>query len=126
MLAHTQAAARPRPTQRPAGPPAGYQHWRRLFFAHWRVDPARLRPLVPASLSIDDYDGQAYVSLTPFMVQAARPFGAPPALGLSFPETNVRTYVRLERGEPGIYFLSLDAASLVAVGGARVSLGLPY
>jgi uncharacterized protein len=115
-----------RPARRPLGPPAGYQHWRRLFFAHWPVDSTILRPLVPEALSIDEYDGSAYVSLTPFVVEAARPFGAPPALGLGFPETNVRTYVRLDGHEPGVYFFSLDAASLLAATGARVGLGLPY
>jgi uncharacterized protein YqjF (DUF2071 family) len=116
----------PRPARRQAGPPAGYQHWRRLFFAHWPVDRATLRPLVPQPLAIDEYEGSAYLSLTPFVVKAARPFGAPPALGLRFLETNVRTYVRLPGGEPGVYFFSLDAASLLAVTGARVGLGLPY
>ena len=115
-----------RPARRPFGPPAGYQHWRRLFFAHWRVNSAALRPLVPDPLSIDDYDGSAYISLTPFVIEAARPFGAPPAVGLRFPETNVRTYVRLHGDEPGVYFLSMGAASLLAVTGARAGLGLPY
>ena len=120
----TRASSWPPP--RPFGPPAGYQHWRRLLFAHWRVDRARLRPLVPETLSIDEYDGSAYISLTPFVVQAARPFGAPVGLGLQFLETNVRTYVRLGGGQPGVYFFSLDAASFLAVSGARIGLGLPY
>jgi uncharacterized protein YqjF (DUF2071 family) len=63
-----------------------------------------LRGLVPETLSIDEYDGSAYVSLTPFVVEAARPFGAPAALGLRFLKTNVRTYVRLEGGQPALYF----------------------
>jgi uncharacterized protein YqjF (DUF2071 family) len=106
--------------------PAGYQNWRRLLFMHWPVPVASLRPLVPGCLSIDTYDGSAYVGLIPFVVEAARPIGAPPALGLQFQETNVRTYVHVNGREPGIFFFSLDAASLLAVIGARVSLGLPY
>jgi uncharacterized protein YqjF (DUF2071 family) len=106
--------------------PAGHQNWRRLFFAHWRLDALALRPLVPRSLEIDDYHGSAYVSLVPFVVEAARPVGAPPSLAIQFLETNVRTYVRLNGAEPGVYFFSLDAASLLAVAGARASLGLPY
>src|SRR3712207_8210884 len=44
----------------------------------------------------------------------------------SFLEANVRTYVHVDGREPGVYFFSLDAASLLAVLGARVGLGLPY
>jgi hypothetical protein len=112
--------------RRPAGVPAGYQEWRRLLFIHWPVPANVLRPLVPRILSLDQFEGVAYVSLTPFVVQAARPLGVPRNLGLAFLETNVRTYVHLEGGQPGVYFFSLDASSLLAVLGARVSLGLPY
>ena len=93
---------------------------------HWPVPVEALRPLVPARLEIDLYDGVAYVGLTPFAVKAARPLGAPKALGLRFLETNVRTYVHVDGREPGIYFFSLDAASLIGVVGACLSLGLPY
>jgi uncharacterized protein len=85
-----------------------------------------LRPLVPARLELDLHDGVAYLGLTPFAVRSARPLGAPRALGLRFLETNVRTYVRVDGREPGVYFFSLDAASLIAVAGARLGLGLPY
>jgi uncharacterized protein YqjF (DUF2071 family) len=112
--------------QRPPGWPAGYQEWRRLLFVHWPVPPWALRRLVPPPLSLDLHDGAAYVSLTPFIVQAARPIATPRRLGLSFLETNVRTYVHLEGREPGVYFFSLDAASAIAVLGARLGLGLPY
>jgi uncharacterized protein YqjF (DUF2071 family) len=46
----------------------------------------------------------------------------------TFPELNVRTYVRppQERDRPGVYFFSLDAASVLAVLGARAGFGLPY
>jgi uncharacterized protein YqjF (DUF2071 family) len=112
--------------QPPRGWPAGYQEWRRLLFVHWPMPPEALRPLVPRQLSLDLFDGLAYVSLVPFVVQAARPVGAPRTLGLRFLETNLRTYVHLDGRDPGVYFFSLDAASAVAVLGARLSLGLPY
>ena len=105
---------------------AGFQNWRRLLFLHWQVAASELRPHVPPSLAIEEFDGSAYVGLVPFEVQAARPLGAPQALGLSFLETNVRTYVQTPDGAPGVYFFSLDATSLTAVVGARVAFGLPY
>jgi uncharacterized protein YqjF (DUF2071 family) len=42
-----------------------------------------------------------------------------------FPELNVRTYV-VRDGKPGVYFFSLDAASLLAVRMARALFHLPY
>ena len=43
----------------------------------------------------------------------------------SFPELNLRTYVRLEN-RPGVFFFSLDAGNPVAVSLARRSFFLPY
>ena len=42
-----------------------------------------------------------------------------------FEELNVRTYVNLD-GRPGVWFFSLDAASMLAVIGARLGIRLPY
>ena len=85
-----------------------------------------LRRLVPRQLELDLYDGQAYVSLIPFIVAESRPRGAPRALAMRFLETNLRTYVRSADGEPGIYFFSLDASSWLAASAARLLYGLPY
>jgi uncharacterized protein YqjF (DUF2071 family) len=43
----------------------------------------------------------------------------------AFPELNVRTYVTRD-GKPGVWFLSLDAARLLAVRVARAKFHLPY
>lgn len=126
LMAEPSVSERLAPRRRPPGSPVGFQEWRRLLFVHWPVPPAVLRPLVPPSLSLDLFDGRAWLSLVPFVVQAARPIGAPRRLGLVFLETNVRTYVHLGGCQPGVYFFSLDAASWLAVVGARASLGLPY
>src|SRR5690349_5654437 len=100
--------------------PVAYQEWRRLLFAHWPVPAAQLRPIDPRWLEIDEFAGSAWISLVVFMVLRGRP----PWVG--FEETNVRTYGRLAGDTRGVYFFSLDAASLLAVIGARVALGLPY
>jgi uncharacterized protein YqjF (DUF2071 family) len=44
----------------------------------------------------------------------------------SFPETNVRTYVRGPDGRDGLWFFSLDAARLEPVLVARSTYALPY
>ena len=48
-----------------------------------------------------------------------------PVVG-TFPETNVRTYVRDRSGRPGVWFSSLEAGGLAATVTARFTYGLPY
>jgi uncharacterized protein len=99
--------------------------WEHLLFAHWPVQVEDLRPHVPEELEVETFDGSAWIGITPFQMTATRPRLVPSALGLRFPELNVRTYVR--SGErPGIWFFSLDAASRLAVRAARVGFFLPY
>lgn len=113
------------PTLRPQGKNAGTQRWRELLFIHWAVDAAKLRGLVPAALELDLYDGIAYVGVVPFAMEGVRPRWLPNALAFTFLETNVRLYVHYQ-GKPGVYFLSLEAASWLAVRAARIGWGLPY
>ncbi|GAH11300.1 unnamed protein product, partial [marine sediment metagenome] len=77
-----------------------------------------LRPLIPAQLEIDTFQGTAYIGVVPFKMRKIRPRWLPSALAVSFLETNVRTYV-LYNNEPGVFFFSLDANSLSAVLAAR-------
>ena len=113
------------PTRRPAGRVRGYQRWRSLLFMHWPVPLDLLRPLVPARLELDLFDGTAYVGVVPFVMQGVRPRWCPERFAFDFLETNVRTYV-CHQGRPGVYFFSLDAASRLAVWAARRFWGLPY
>ena len=115
------------PTRRPDLRPVMYQSWRSLLFLHWEIDPAQLRPLVPAGLELDLYQGKAFVGLVPFTMRGVRPAGLPSAPWLSsFHETNVRTYVHKGGRDPGVWFFSLDAANPVAVMLARRLFHLPY
>ena len=63
--------------------------------------------------------------LVPFEMKNIRPAWCPKALGFNFLETNIRTYV-LHKNEPGVFFFSLDASSLIAVKIARWIWHLPY
>ena len=102
------------------------QTWHDLLFAHWPVKHEILRPLVPAALPLDTYDGQCWVGIAPFHMSAIRGRGLPPLPGLSrFPELNIRTYVTLEN-KRGVYFFSLDARNSPAVWAARKFYHLPY
>jgi uncharacterized protein len=112
--------------ERPAGAPVMYQSWGNLLFMHWEMPAEALRRVLPARLSVDTFDGRAWVGITPFTLWGVRPIFTPPVPWLSeFHEINVRTYVHLD-GVPGVWFFSLDANSLVAVMAARALFRLPY
>jgi len=104
-----------------------YQQWHHLLFLHWEVPPQELQALVPPELTIDTFDGKAYVGLVPFTVSGVHPPFLPPLPGVSsFHEINVRTYVHRDGRDPGVWFFSLDASSVLAVAAARAAYKLPY
>jgi uncharacterized protein YqjF (DUF2071 family) len=115
-----------RPWPLPAGPWIGRQSWHDLLFAHWPVPASRLRPLVPPSLVIQEHSGTSWVGLVPFRMSGVSARGLPDLPGFSaFPEMNLRLYVDVD-DKPGVWFVSLDAASRLAVWGARRFFDLPY
>jgi len=103
-----------------------HQYWGKLLFMHWAIDAEELRPLIPSQLSIDTFDGKAWIGVVPFTMWGIRASFLPPIPGTSaFHELNVRTYVHF-KGVPGVWFFSLDAANSLAVWGARTFYYLPY
>ena len=115
-----------RPWSMPDRPWVMTQTWNDLLFAHWTIDPAALRPKVPAAFDLDLYDATAWIAIVPFFMTNVAPRGVPALPRISeFAELNVRTYVRVA-DRPGIYFFSLDAASALAVKTARALFNLPY
>ena len=96
--------------------------WQNLLFAHWPIEPKKLRPLLPPKLELDTFDGWAWIGIVPFHLTIRlnwMPFA------FEFPEVNVRTYVK-HRGKTGVWFFSLDASSRLAVTTARWRYCLPY
>jgi uncharacterized protein YqjF (DUF2071 family) len=115
-----------RPWPIPHAPWIMGQTWERLLFAHWRVPEDRLREVVHPKIPLDTFDGSAWIGVTPFTVTGFHVRGTPPPPGVSsFHEINVRTYATID-GKPGIYFISLDAASRLAVETARRAYRIPY
>ena len=106
--------------------PVMIHRWQLLTFLHWSFEPSVVQPLLPSGLTVDTFDGRAWVGLVPFRMWVAPP-GLPalPWLG-RFCETNVRTYVRDRHGRAGVWFFSLDASRLPAVVAARAGYRLPY
>jgi uncharacterized protein YqjF (DUF2071 family) len=104
------------------------QRWNDLLFAHWPVPASAIAPLLPEGLEVDTFQGSAWLGVVPFWLDRIKVRGMPPIPGMrSFPDLNVRTYVRDEHtGTPGVYFFSLDASNLLAVAVAHTFFHLPY
>jgi uncharacterized protein YqjF (DUF2071 family) len=115
-----------RPWPLPASPWIMTQSWHDLLFMHWPIEPRVMRAKVPESIELDLFDGGAWVGVVPFRMSNIAPRGLPALPWVSaFPELNVRTYVTRD-GKPGVFFFSLDAASVLAVATARALFHLPY
>jgi hypothetical protein len=103
--------------------------WLDLLFAHWPVEPGPLERLIPPQLELDRFEGETWLGIVPFTMDDVAPRGVPaPGRYATFPELNVRTYVR-RRDRPedrGVWFLSLDAMSWPTVWGSRLVFHLPY
>jgi len=116
----------PRPL--PSGRWVMTQRWNDLLFAHWPIPPSAVAPLIPDGLQVDTFHGSAWIGVVPFWMDRIKIRGLPPIpFTRSFPELNLRTYVRdHQSGTPGVFFLSLDANNLPAVAFARTVYSLPY
>jgi len=107
--------------------PVMYQKWRDLLFLHWEYDPQDIQKTLPNELTVDTYNGKAYIGIVPFFMKDICPRFCPTVPGLSnFMEMNLRTYVYNKSGTPGVWFYSLDANNWLAVRIARKFFCLPY
>lgn len=103
------------------------QRWERLAFLHWPVDKRDLAAVLPPGVEPDEFEGRAWIGVTPFAARRTRLRLTPPIPFVSdFPEINVRTYVTPAGGKPGIWFMSLDTSKWPAVHAARKAYRLPY
>jgi uncharacterized protein len=114
-----------------------------MTFVHWAVPPEVVQSLLPAGLTVDVYDGSAWVGFAPFVMANMRPLGVPDLPGdqrvvpgvrklprladvSSTPETNLRTYVRDPDGRDGVWFLTMDIGSAILATAMRAASGAPY
>jgi uncharacterized protein len=122
--AFTHLAHRPWPC--PTGPWTWRQNWLDLLFAHWPIRVEHLQPLVPSRLTLQEFEGTAWVGVVPFRMTGVMRRPLPDLPGVSaFPELNLRLYVE-HQGRPGVWFVSLDATNWLAVQAARWLFHLPY
>ena len=109
---HTARLAARQPNGR--RPQLMHQRWESLLFLHWRVSADRIQRTLPPGLTVDTFQGAAYLAIVPFFMLNVRPVGLPAVPWLSFfQELNVRTYVFDDAGTPGIWFYSLDCNRVV-------------
>ena len=115
-----------RPWEAPPSPHAMYMEWHNLLFAHWAVNPALLESLIPKGLTLETYDGFAWLGVVPFQMRytAPRKFLSVPFIS-HFDELNLRTYVT-DGQKRGVWFFSLDCNNPLAVRAARFGFHLPY
>lgn len=117
---------------KPHQSPAMFQEWKDLLFLHSTCAPELLQGFLPPELTLDTFQGEAYLGFVPFQMRHVRPANIPilnllsiPKIG-NFLETNVRTYVTHPQFGPGVWFFSLDASSFLPCYIARKLFSLRY
>jgi uncharacterized protein YqjF (DUF2071 family) len=97
-----------------------------LVFIHFEVDAAELLRFIPPGLTLELFQGKAWIGIVPFRMEGVSKRGWPaPSMLCDFPEINVRTYVT-DGHKSGVWFLSLFAPHRIAVWVARSFFNLPY
>lgn len=96
---------------------------RDVLFAHWPIDADYLRSVVPSQLTIETFDGTAWVGIIVVDIAEAHVQRLPVRPSLS--SINLRTYVSLD-GESGVYFISLEVDERFSAWIARNGFGVPY
>jgi len=68
--------------------------WRKLIMANYEIDPAILKPYLPAFTELDFFDGKTYVSSVGFLFKDIKLLGLSIPFHKTFEEVNLRFYVR--------------------------------
>jgi uncharacterized protein YqjF (DUF2071 family) len=83
--------------------------WQNLAMINFEVDPAILLPYIPPYTELDLYNNKALVSVVGFMFNDTKVFGLRWPFHTSFPEVNLRLYVKHFDGKSyrrGVVFIS--------------------
>jgi hypothetical protein len=100
-------------------------HWSNLCLLTYAVPPALLEPRLPANLTLDLRDNQAFVSLVAFDFLDTRVLGVPWPGYRNFPEINLRFYVR-HGDQRGVVFIREFVPRRLIALLARSIYGEPY
>jgi uncharacterized protein YqjF (DUF2071 family) len=99
--------------------------WLNVAAVSFAADEERLRPFLPRGATIDVLDGSPRVSLVAFEFRRTRVLGAAIPHHITFPEINLRFYVR-HRGERGVVFIREFVPRRAIATVARVFYNEPY
>lgn len=100
--------------------------WRDLVMLNYAVDPALLKPHVPAGTVLDSFGGRTYVSLVAFRFLRTKLFGALPIpFHSDFAEVNLRFYVR-RNDRRGVVFIAEIVPKWAVAKVARVAFEENY
>lgn len=104
------------------------QSWIHTLFLHWPITPEALKPLVPGELTIDTFNGSAWISIIAFHAEDSKLRLSPKWTSLDpVTQLNVRTYVTYPGSqEKGVYFFSLHLKHVTAALGAKSLFKLPF
>ncbi len=83
--------------------------WRKLILANYEIDPGILKKYLPVGTELDTWENKYYVSLVGFMVLKTKLHGFRIPFHSSFPEVNLRFYVRYRSGNDwrrGVVFIN--------------------
>ena len=83
--------------------------WENIIMANYQIEPKLLLPFLPKGVSLDLYQGKAYVSLVGFMFKNTKLFDVPIPFFGTFEEINLRFYVVSKEGDElkrGVVFIN--------------------
>ena len=91
-------------------------HWTNLLVANYEVDKHLLEKFLPAGTELNDWNGKYFMSLIGFQFSKTKLFGIPSPFYRSFPEINLRFYVkrRMKDGwRKGVVFIKEIAPAML-------------
>jgi len=78
--------------------------WQYLVMINYEIDPAVLKPFIPAGTQLDLWEGKALISLVGFMFRDAKAWGFAFPFHRNFEEVNLRFYIKSEERR-GVAFI---------------------
>ena len=100
--------------------------WDNAYFIHYRIESVDgIGQFIPEGLELDLMQGCGWLSIVFFTMQDFRVFGLPLPTATTYPQINIRVYVKHRVGS-GVFFLCNYLANRLAVRLGRTFFNLPY
>lgn len=87
---------------------AAYSEWKNVLMLHWKVDASLVKHLLPPQLSVDTFEGGAWVTICVASIDNFRnKLLNIIKQGFSFDQITMQTYV-LHQGKPGLFVFNQE------------------